>query len=234
MMAFLILCGLLIFFLSNLSFTVESKHLSYHLSKKSSLPIMHFTINKQWDSTPITHTTPAQIHLSWKQNDDFITADFKAQFFNDPKAPDGPAGKPFPKLWDYEVVEIFFLNSITKQYLEVEVSPHGQHILLLLNGTRNMIKDELPMHYTASIDHTNNIWTGTARIPLSYLPQNVDKMNAYAIYGSDKNRVYEALYPTEKGKFPQPDFHRLDYFKDFDIDQLVKDKSEIAKYWDTL
>ena len=28
-------------------------------------------------------------------------------------------------LWDYEVVEVFLLNSATEEYLELEFGPHG-------------------------------------------------------------------------------------------------------------
>lgn len=193
---------------------------------------MKYSIKTEWDSTALKHA-PIEIILSWNQSDDFLTATFEGPFFNDPPAPSGPPGKPFPKLWDYEVAEIFFLAP-NNQYLEVEVSPHGQHLLLLLNGTRNAIKDELPMHYTATISTQQKTWQGTAQIPLSYLPHGVSKMNAYAIHGSGDQRVYESLYPVPKVKYTKPDFHRLDYFQDFLITDIVKDTSSIGKYWDNL
>ena len=37
------------------------------------------------------------------------------------------------------MVEAFFLNH-KDQYLEVEFGPHGQHIVLLLDGRRNAVK----------------------------------------------------------------------------------------------
>ena len=39
----------------------------------------------------------------------------------------------------FKVVEAFFLND-KEQYLELEFGPHGQHLMLLLNGNRNAIK----------------------------------------------------------------------------------------------
>ncbi|CAH2300949.1 Hypothetical predicted protein, partial [Pelobates cultripes] len=54
--------------------------------------------------------------------------------------PPGEPGQPFDGLWDYEVVESFFLNSKTTQYLEVELCPHGQHLVLLLCGVGNAFK----------------------------------------------------------------------------------------------
>ncbi|XP_066922270.1 UPF0462 protein C4orf33 homolog [Clytia hemisphaerica] len=196
-----------------------------------SITTMNYKITKEWNDKSANHN-PASISLSWQSGNDYVTAIFEAPFFDDPAAPKGEVGRPFPKLWDYEVVEIFFLSSKSQEYLEVEVSPHGQHLLLLLKGVRNMIEDELPMNYTASIDLNNKTWKGHAHIPLAYFPRSVDRMNAYAIHGSNEKRVYEALYPTPEGKFPQPDFHRLEYFEDFDLWKIVTDSSvTIGNYW---
>ena len=63
----------------------------------------------------------------------------KAPYFNDPAPPGGLPGQAYFGLWDYEVVEAFFLNS-EDRYLEVEFGPHGQHIALLLDGRRNAVK----------------------------------------------------------------------------------------------
>ena len=55
------------------------------------------------------------------------------------------------RLWDYEVVELFFLSSKDNMYLEVEFGPHGQHLGLLLKGRQNCIKHSFPIDYTAQI-----------------------------------------------------------------------------------
>ena len=65
-----------------------------------------------------------------------------APFYADPPPPGGQQGQAYFGLWEYEVVEAFFLNS-EDQYLEVEFGPHGQHIVLLLDGRRNAIKSVL-------------------------------------------------------------------------------------------
>ena len=67
------------------------------------------------------------------------------------------------------------------------------------------IQDKLPMVYSSHIDHSCNKWTGTAEIPLTYLPVGVDKLNAYAIHGSGDNRVYESLNPVPIDKYTDPD-----------------------------
>ena len=201
------------------------------LPGSSSSKIM-LTIDKEWNSRPVNHP-PIYLSLKWQPGDTFVTFEVDAPFFDDPPAPDGPVGKPFPQLWDYEVAEIFFLGADEK-YLEVEVSPHGQHLLLLLNGTRNMVKDELDMDYTATIDRSQSSWKGVAKIPLSYFPVGTNRLNAYAIHGSGTNRIYQSLYPAPEGKHENPDFHRLEYFQAFDFNNLVKDQSDVGKFWDTL
>jgi len=176
---------------------------------------LEFVITKEWESSDIDHNP---IHIKFVRENQgknkavrFIV---DAPFFNDPDAPDGPPGESFNKLWNYEVVEAFFLADDEK-YLEVELCPHGQHLNLLLDGTRNAIKIGLAMQFHSTIkgDH----WHGEAIIPEEYFPPRVTKFNAYAIHGSGLNRTYESLYPTPNGLFIFPDFHRLDYFQEIDF-----------------
>ena len=55
------------------------------------------------------------------------------------------------KLWEYEVVEAFFLAGESKKYIELEFGPHGQHLVLLLDGERKTIKHSLPLNYRYQI-----------------------------------------------------------------------------------
>eukprot|EP00795_Rhopilema_esculentum_P000217 gene217-9853_t len=162
---------------------------------------MEFSISEQWNGEKIDHD-PVILKLS-TTNEGSVCLEVDAPFFDDPK-PEGPAGRPFPQLWDYEVVEAFFLGK-DDRYLEVELCPHGQHLVLLLNGRRKMIKDELPLEYSSQIDKEKKRWAGKARIPSSYFPHFVSKFNAYAIHGVNERRTYEALYPAEKDKHSEPD-----------------------------
>ena len=84
-----------------------------------------------------------------------------APFYNDP-APKSVEEERNPEnqsrnikslmgLWDYEVVEGFFLSSKTQQYLEVEFGPHGHHLVLFLQGRKNIIKECIPIDYEAFI-----------------------------------------------------------------------------------
>ncbi|XP_007895899.1 UPF0462 protein C4orf33 homolog isoform X2 [Callorhinchus milii] len=185
---------------------------------------MEFKITNTWDSSPVCHEG---ISLSLKPGDEGILFEVNGPFFNDPLAPPGEKGKPFNQLWDYEVAEAFFLNSISNQYLEVELCPHGQHLVLLLSGRRKVWQHELSLTYESSTNGQK--WEGRALIPWSYFPPAVNNFNAYAIHGSGAARVYEALYPVPKHEVmegQEPDFHRLEYFKDFNLKSTMKEDWE--------
>jgi len=186
---------------------------------------MEFSISKTWDNKPSDH---ASIVIKLYPQDDMVVMEIDAPFFNDPPAPKGDAGKPFPKLWDYEVVEAFFLGKDEK-YLEVEFSPHGQHLLLLLSGRKNAIKMCLPVQYTATIN--GNSWHGVAKIPNSYFPPKVNLFNAYAIHGSGDGRTYEALFPVPTGHFQHPDFHRLEFFRYMEFEKILKSDGSLTDVW---
>lgn len=180
---------------------------------------MEFSIENTWDSSPVGHD-PTRIIFSPGQGG--LKMEVIGPFFNDPAGPAGPVGQPFPGLWDYEVVESFFLDSTTENYLEVELCPHGQHLILLLSGVRQAFMQELPMVYSATT--TGSRWTGEALIPWSYFPPNVNKMNSYSIHGSGEKRVYEALYPIPKADIvagQEPNFHRLEYFQSFHLQSIM-------------
>ncbi|XP_018415796.1 PREDICTED: UPF0462 protein C4orf33 homolog [Nanorana parkeri] len=180
---------------------------------------MEFKIEHEWNSRPVSHD-PVTICL--KPVPEGLQMDVTAPFFNDPAAPPGPPGKPFPGLWDYEVVEAFFLNHEKEQYLEVELCPHGHHLVLLLSQRRHIWKECLPLSFEASIKEVT--WRGCALLPWEYFPSSVDRFNGFAIHGSGSQRTYESLYPVPEKEIlagQQPDFHRLEYFKPFNFHMLM-------------
>uniref|UniRef100_A0ABI7XA81 CD033 protein n=1 Tax=Felis catus TaxID=9685 RepID=A0ABI7XA81_FELCA len=170
---------------------------------------MDFKIEYTWDGFPVKHE-PVFVRLN--PGDGGVVMEVSAPFFNDPPAPLGEPGKPFNELWDYEVVEAFFLNDITEQYLEVELCPHGQHLVLLLSGRRNVWKQELALSFRVSREETK--WEGKAYLPWSYFPPKVTKFNSFAIHGSKDKRNYEALYPVPQHELQQgqkPDFWTIEF-----------------------
>ncbi|EHH26188.1 hypothetical protein EGK_16090 [Macaca mulatta] len=159
---------------------------------------MDFKIEHTWDGFPVKHE-PVFIRLN--PGDRGVMMDISAPFFNDPPAPLGEPGKPFNQLWDYE---------------------HGQHLVLLLSGRRNVWKQELPLSFRVSRGETK--WEGKAYLPWNYFPPNVTKFNSFAIHGSKDKRSYEALYPVPQHELQQgqkPDFHHLEYFRPFNFNTLL-------------
>ncbi|KAK7489883.1 hypothetical protein BaRGS_00018905 [Batillaria attramentaria] len=169
-----------------------------------------FAIKTTWDNSPVNHDA---VRITLSADPKGCRIDVVAPFFDSPPAPSVPAGQPCPELWEYEVVETFFLND-REQYLEVELCPHGQHLVLLLNGRRKMVQDELPLEFKSQV--VGSEWHGSAVVPFSYLPPNVAKFNAFAIHGAGEGRVYEALFPALQ-QHSSPDFHRLEYFQPINL-----------------
>ena len=195
---------LLIFCLQNI--TKASKGLSY-------------TITKFWDNTDVPHRHQINLHLNYVKNhmngSNDLEIRIKAPFYDDPKPPSNATVGSMDQLWNYEVVEVFLLGE-DNHYLEIELGPKGHYLLLQLHGYRNVSKEGLILnHYSHHIEH--NQWHGVAVIPSDYLPNKLIKFNAYAIHGSGTHRQYLSLFPTPFGKYKEPDFHRLEYFGDFQL-----------------
>ncbi|TVQ94079.1 MAG: hypothetical protein EA397_02920 [Deltaproteobacteria bacterium] len=164
-------------------------------------------IDSLWDGTP---AEPGEVVLVAVEGDrDHLLLTVDAPYHGDP-APPGPRGSTW-RLWDYEVVEVFVAGlGQPVPYLEVELGPHGHHLVLQLQGERNVVQSGLVLEYQVTID--SGRWRGTARVPRSYLPLAPHRINAYAIHGQGAERRYLAWSPT-LGE--QPDFHRLKSFRPY-------------------
>jgi hypothetical protein len=162
------------------------------------LPIHH-----RWDRLPLPPTDRAVIQLA-RDGDDLLVRVF-APFHGDP-APQGPPG-PTPGLWNHEVVELFIAGP-ADHYVEIELGPHGHHLVLVLDGVRKPVEQGLPMHLTTRRCGTD-WWSAEARVPISLLPPGPHRANAYRIHGPAEARAYHAHAPVPGA---QPDFHQLDRF----------------------
>jgi hypothetical protein len=167
-------------------------------------PIHTMNITAAWDGSVIESGPLVRIWIT--QANDGLYIDVDAPFHNDPAPPPCPIG-PTDGLWDYEVVEVFFLGK-NGRYTEIELAPSGHHLVLKLDGVRNPIASCLPLKFEASI--AGNRWTGRAHVPKSLLPEGPLYINGYAIYGSESNRVYMSWIPLPG---TAPDFHQPSLFR---------------------
>ena len=190
---------------------------------------LNFTISHLWNSAPIIDHRPVQLAVSSSPDNDHLLIEINAPFFNDPPPSSMPPG-PFPELWNYEVVELFFLASSTKHYIELEFSPRGHYLILLLIDRRKQLKDMLPLSDSQVNRLSSDRWTGRVQVPRAHFPAHVDRFNAYAIHGQDANRTYEALYPAPSDS-DKPDFHRLELFQPIDFESLLNVGEKDGNSW---
>ncbi|UJR32611.1 hypothetical protein I4U23_020071 [Adineta vaga] len=190
---------------------------------------MNFTIRRLWNSTVISNHSPIQITLSSTADRNDLLVEINAPFFNDPAPAMTPPG-PFPELWNYEVVELFLLSSSTNHYIELEFSPHGHYIVLLLIDQRKTLKQLLPLPDYRVEWLSGNQWIGRALIPRAHLPGRMDRFNAFAIHGQNATRTYEALYPAPP-ESTKPDFHRLELFQPLNFDLLLNQSEKDGESW---
>jgi hypothetical protein len=191
---------------------------------------MKFSIENLWNSTAISDHPAVQISLSSTNDKDHLLIEIDAPFFNDPAPSSSSTPGPYPELWNYEVVELFFLSSSTNHYLELEFSPHGHYLVLLLTDRRKELKQMLPLPYYKVEHPSADRWIGRAHIPRSLFPAHVDLFNAYAIHGQNDTRTYEALYPATANS-EKPDFHRLEFFRPLNFDSLLNVGENDGDYW---
>lgn len=165
-----------------------------------------------WDGRPAAPGEVVSVRLD--ANGAGLTLQVDAPFHGDPPPP-GPPG-PTPGLWEYEVVEVFIAGGPEgTDYLEIELSPHGHHLVLRLNGVRNPVEEELPLDYTAHLDRHARRWRGEARVPAAWLPPPPHRINAFAIHGEGSGRRYLAWHALPGD---EPDFHQPRRFPTLDLE----------------
>lgn len=182
------------------------------------------TIASTWDGEPALVREHVAITLEHRIDELIVAVD--APFHGDPAPPTAKGSTD--ALWHHEVVELMLLGE-NDRYLELELSPHGHYLVLLLEGARHVVHLGLPIHFSAQRDGER--WRGRARVPLAWIPSGCRRLNAYAMHGIGAARRHLAWRPRatiEAGA--RPDFHVLAAFGSFtDLSQgmlpgLVQDE----------
>ena len=169
------------------------------------------SIEHTWDGVVIPERERANVRFrvngpeASAPPDGDLAIEVDAPFHDDP-APPGPPG-PTDRLWEFEVVELFLVGE-DDRYLEIELGPHGHHLVLELHGVRRVIRSRLEIEYATQREADR--WRGSARVDPALLPHGLRACNAYAIHGRGSSRRYLAAAPPG-GR--EPDFHRLDCFQ---------------------
>ena len=143
------------------------------------------------------------VEMAMELGDIALTVHIDAPFHNDPPP-------HIADLWNHEVVELMLLGA-DDTYLEVELSPSGQYLVLFLHGPRNTVHRGVTLAFRAGAD--DDRWRGVAHIPIGWVPFATHRLNAFAMRGTTPHRRHLAWKPA--GGL-SPDFHRLDAFGSFD------------------
>jgi len=157
-------------------------------------------IQHTWDGDALGEDEAVSVTM--ELGDVALTLRIDAPFHDDPPPDSGD-------LWTHEVVELM-LAGADDTYVEVELSPHGQYLVLFLRGERNVVHRGATLEYRATLDGGH--WHGVAHIPVGWLPIETNRLNAFSIHGTKQKRRYLAWKPTGR---PRPDFHRLAAFGSF-------------------
>ncbi len=162
----------------------------------------HVVIGRTWDGALLP--AAGRTRLGLEPTPEGLRIEVDAPFAGDPP-PDAPAGS-VDGLWEHEVVELFVALD-ERRYVEIELGPHGHHLVLELDGVRQVVRKGLPLRFEARI--LGDRWKGSALVDRSLLPTRPVSFNAYRIAGVGEARRYEAFVavPGER-----PDFHRPDRF----------------------
>ena len=173
--------------------------------------MLDLTIEGGWDGRALEPHEKVRLRLGFST--DSLLIEIDAPYNGDP-APPAPAGS-FDGLWNHEVVELF-VQGRGQAYSEIELGPHGHHLLLRLSGPRRVIDQGLPIDFHSA--RHGNRWQGRAQVPVAFIPtEGPFRGNAYAIRGLGAAREHHALFPVPGAK---PDFHQPSRFRELDIPRL--------------
>ena len=167
--------------------------------------IKTLSIQHEWDGTPLPHDDVIFIEIELLE--DRLSFQVSAKTYDDPKPPSSPnPDKGTWELWNHEVIELFLVGE-KGEYTEIEVSRHGHHLVLQLDGPRSIVEKEIPMLWLPS--EAGDSWCGYGELDYKWLPEKLVKINAFAIHTVNGERRYCCHTPLPG---PQPDFHQPDRF----------------------
>jgi hypothetical protein len=161
------------------------------------------------------------VKVAWQLQENQILVSFKveksqintsAEFLTD--------GWENSGLWEYDVVEVFIQFSddlgLNSPYLELQVSPLGQKLALLINKPRVEVKSAGDLLSSAIAKRIGAGFEGIFKIDYCDIPGHENKKldiiraGFFACLGETENRKYFALNINTE---VQPDFHRPELFK---------------------
>ncbi|MEI6511511.1 MAG: hypothetical protein WCO25_05775, partial [Candidatus Uhrbacteria bacterium] len=100
---------------------------------------LYFTVDKMWDGSPCGDS---RLHTEvWIQKATAgLSIRVHATILDDQRVPNAPVDSRFDGLWDYDVVELFFVGA-DGRYSEVEIGAGGHYLVLAFDDVRHRSND---------------------------------------------------------------------------------------------
>ncbi len=145
----------------------------------------------------------AGVELS--QNKEGIMVRVTAPVLHEQSVPDFPMGSRVEGLWNFDVVELFFVGP-GHQYLELELGAGGHFLILGFDSIRRRSNAYETFQPIVRFEKTaDKQWVSEMTIPWKMVPENLRALNAFAIMAG-QFLAYGALPGIE------PDFHQPDFY----------------------
>ena len=167
---------------------------------------LRLRVDRTWDGLPLAPGERAEVTLAADAGGGLrLTVDATYHADPPPAAPPGPT----PRLWEHEAVELFVAGpggDDVVEYLEVELGPHGHHLVLRLRGVRWVVESGRPLRYRAVVGDDGR-WRGEALLPRGWLPAGPHRAALFAVHGVGRGRRWLASVGLGERR-GEADFHR--------------------------
>jgi hypothetical protein len=159
---------------------------------------VHLPIDRSWDDRPLEAGRAASAEL-WLLPEGSVR--IAASFPELPKEriPGAPPGSRVANLWEFDVIELFFVFDPAERYLEVEIGPRGHFLALSFDGIRQRSREHERFRPKVLLDGAPR------RVEIEIPPELFDgplrALNAFAILDGE-HHAHSAM------PGPQPDYHQ--------------------------
>jgi len=160
---------------------------------------LRWAVERCWDGGAAPHPKP-RAFVEWAVREDVLHVAAGMRHQSPARIPDAPPGARVDGLWEFDVVESFFVGA-DGRYVELELGAGG-HYLALAFAARRVASNEVPApSLEIAWRRDAEGWRSECAVPRHWLPEPIVAANAFAIGGG----AFLAHHPTGG---VQPDFHR--------------------------
>lgn len=165
---------------------------------------LELNFNQLWNGSPCQDDRLWSKVELWQTNEG-LRIRVEGPVLHEQKVPSVQKGTRVPKLWNYDVIEVFLVGP-GHRYLEVELGAGGHWLVLSFDSIRHRENDyELLQPLFRHWKTEQKTWVTQITIPWDLIPENPRAINAFAIMAGK----YLAYSPVPGQK---PDFHQPDHY----------------------